>query len=80
MLIELQFDATPEQFQAVRRNFEKNGVDVPDEASGEIEQDDVKARFTYDGRTLRVSVYEKPWYAPESMVEEKLRDFIIASL
>ena len=78
--IDLEFQIGPEKFQAVRRHFAEHHVAVPDEASGEIEQSGVKARFTYDGITLRVQVYDKPWIYPEAKVIEKLSDFINSAI
>ncbi len=78
--IELEFKLTPAAFQAVRRHFAEHHVEVPDEASGEIEQSGVKARFTYDGQVLRVTVYDKPFLATDSLVIAKLTDFIESTL
>ena len=74
--INLTFQVSPEKFQAIRRHFAEHHVEVPDEASGELEQQGVKARFTYDGTTLSVTIYDKPWIYPARVVAEKLSNFI----
>ena len=66
----------PDEWGRVRSAFAREGVDVPDMASGEIEQSGIKARFTYDGSTLRVTVVEKPWLYPEGVVRSHLTEFI----
>ncbi len=77
----MSFDLTPiqadaDQWQHIREAFRLEGVDVPDEAAGEIEQDGIKARFTFDGQTLRVTVTDKPFLYPESVVKRRLENFI----
>lgn len=69
-------ELTPERWQAVRARFKSQGVTVPDEASGEIDKDGIKAQFTYDGQVLRVTIIDKPWLYPAGTVAEKLTEFI----
>ncbi len=68
--------ADPEEWQRIRSAFARKGVDVPDMAQGEIEQSGIKARFTYDGETLQVTVTDKPFVYPERLVRSRLEDFI----
>lgn len=72
----LQFTITPEQWQGVRAAFAKEGVDVPDEAAGEISQSGIRARFTFDGARLSVTVYDKPFIYPIRVVVERVKNFI----
>ena len=78
--IDLEFQITPAGFQSVRRKFASEGVVVPDATNGELEQSGVKARFTYDGRLLRVSVYDKPWAYPSGIVKSRLAEFIQSAI
>lgn len=77
----MSFDLHPIQlteakWQAVRAKFAAEGIDVPDEANGEIERDNIKAQFTWDGKTLRITIVKKPFYYPESTVTKHLSEFI----
>lgn len=74
--INLNFDVSPDQWKQVRAAFGREGVDVPDEAAGEIHRSGVKARFTYDGSRLAVTVYDKPLLYPAGVVMTKLKTFI----
>lgn len=74
--INLNFDVTPDQWQNVRSAFARKGVDVPDEAAGEISQSGIRARFTFDGARLSVTIYEKPFIYPIRVVVERVKNFI----
>ncbi len=63
-------------WQRVRAKFSADGVEVPDAATGQIERDGITAAFTWDGRTLRVTVLHKPLLYPERTVREKLTEYI----
>lgn len=76
----LTFEINPQQFEALRKHFAMHGVDVPDEAAGEISQKGVKIAFTYDGITLRLTIIDKPWLVTEDYVAGKLSEFVRQTL
>lgn len=77
--VSLEFAMSEGRWQAVRGRFAEKGVDVPDEASGEISEHGVKVRFTWDGWTLRLTIVDKPFYLRESRVVDGLTEFITAA-
>ena len=44
--------------------------------SGAFEGDGIKGAYAYDGRTLTVTIHEKPFIAPWPLIENKLRDIL----
>jgi len=76
--INLSYQLTEDQWQGVRSKFLAEGIDVPDEASGSIYQMGVECGFTWDGKTLRVSVNSKPWWLSDRRVTDGLNEFIMS--
>jgi len=72
-------ELTEQQWQIARTAFAKEGVDVPDEASGEISKDGIVARFTWDGHFLRITITDKPWIYPEKVIASRLTEFILTA-
>lgn len=78
--INLEFPCDAEAFKHLRMAAAGQGLYLPDEAHGEIEYKGIKARFTYDGRVLRITVYDKPWVYPSSVVKSRLEEAITKAM
>ena len=47
--------------------------------AGTVSGKGVKASYMFGASTIRIVIQEKPWYAPVSMVEKRVREFFAAS-
>lgn len=65
---------TRPQLQAKKAVLAQNGI-VIDGDSGTVDSHGVTVDYTYDGETLALTVVKKPFFCPESAVEDKLREF-----
>jgi hypothetical protein len=71
------FTATPDQIASLRNQLYAEGVTLPDGNSGQITGDGITANFSYDGTTLTVTIIDKPWYIPASMIFDKIQSHLV---
>tara|TARA_R110000868_G_C10733260_1_gene751795 strand:- start:77 stop:319 length:243 start_codon:yes stop_codon:yes gene_type:complete len=72
-------ELTEQQWQNARARFAKEGIEVPDEASGEISKDGIASRFTWDGHFLRITITKKPFLYPPGLVSSRIAEFILTA-
>jgi hypothetical protein len=61
----------------VTAEVKKKGVTIKgDEKKGTITHKDFKGSYTTDGKhKITITISESPWYAPCSVIDEKLQEF-----
>lgn len=70
---------TEEQFAAASRRLASNGITLTGSA-GTLTKDGVTARYEHADGQLRVSIVDKPFLLPESLIEGRLQAFLEQSV
>ena len=66
------YPLTPQGFAALRTRLLEQGVTLPAEAYGDLLYQGIKLRYSYDGEALQLSIQQKPFLIPASMIWEQL--------
>ena len=67
------------QFAAATRRLAANGIALTGN-SGTLTRDGVTARYEHTGDQLRITILDKPFLLPESLIEGRLKAFLEQSL
>ena len=67
------------QFAAAARRLATNGIALTG-SSGTLSKDGVTARYEHANGTLRVTILDKPFLFPESLIEGRLKAYLEQSL
>ena len=66
------YPLTPQGFTALRTRLLELGVTLPTEAYGDLTYQGIKLRYSYDGEALQLSIQQKPFLIPASMIWEQV--------
>ena len=75
----LAFPITPEQYELRKNDLIAQGIDIAGN-SGEIAYRGVTVQYNYNGVALTIVVKKKPWYDPESAVENVIQQWFAQPL
>ena len=75
----IELPMTDVQFAAATRRLAANGIELTG-AAGTLSKDGVTARYEHADGTLRITILEKPFLFPESLVEGRLKAYLEQSL
>lgn len=67
---------TPDQMDKFRTEAAANGITIPEGNSGRIIAHGVTMGFEYVGTTLNLSIVNKPFYIPESVIWNQIEPFL----
>ena len=67
------------QFATATRRLAANGIQLTG-PSGTLSRDGVTAKYEHTGTTLRVTILNKPFLLPESLIEGRLKAYLEQSL
>jgi hypothetical protein len=67
------------QFAAATRRLAANGIQLTGPA-GTLSKDGITAKYEHTGDRLRITILEKPFLLPESLIEGRLKAFLEQSL
>ena len=73
------YQLTPQGFAALRTRLLELGVTLPAEASGDLLYQGIKLRYSYDGEALQLSIQQKPFLVPASMIWERVDQWLASS-
>ena len=68
-----------EQFAAATRRLAANGI-VLDGPTGTLSKDGVTAKYEHAEGKLRVTILEKPFLLPQSLIEGRLKSYLEQSV
>lgn len=72
------FPLIPSQFDALRSKLLTMGVTLPSGSDGLISYSNIDLKYHYDGAKLTLSVVKKPFLIAESLIWEKVGEWINA--
>ena len=75
----IELPMTDAQFAAATRRLGQNGIALTG-PSGTISKDGVSARYEHADGRLRITILEKPFLLPESLIEGRLKAYLEQSL
>ena len=75
----IELPMTDEQFATATRRFQQNGITLTG-PTGTLSKDGVTAQYEHAGGTLRITILEKPFLLPESLIEGRLKAYLEQSL
>ena len=75
----IELPMTDDQFAAATRRLAQNGITLTGPA-GTISKDGVTATYEHAAGLLRITILEKPFLFPESLVEGRLKAYLEQSL
>ena len=75
----IEVPMTDAQFAAATRRLAANGIALTG-ASGTLSKDGVTARYEHANDTLRITILDKPFLLPESLIEGRLKAYLEQSL
>ena len=67
------------QFASATRRLAANGIHLAG-PSGTLSKDGITARYEHGDGLLRITILEKPFLLPESLIEGRLRAYLEQSL
>ena len=75
----IELPMTDDQFAAAPRRLGQNGITLTGPA-GTLSKDGVTARYEHAAGLLRITILEKPFLLPESLIEGRLKAYLEQSL
>ena len=75
----IEVPMTEAQFSAATRRLATNGIHLTG-VSGTLSKDGITARYEHVADTLRITILDKPFLLPESLIEGRLKAFLEQSL
>jgi hypothetical protein len=75
----IEVPMTEAQFASASQRLQQNGIAVTGTA-GTLSKDGVTARYEHTGSALRITILEKPFLLPESLIEGRLKAYLEQSL
>lgn len=75
----IELPMTDDQFAAATRRLAQNGIALTGSA-GTLTKDGVTAKYEHAAGLLRISILEKPFLLPESLIEGRLKAYLEQSL
>lgn len=75
----IEVPMTDEQFASATRRLAANGITLAG-PSGTLSKDGITAKYEHAGGILRVTILEKPFLLPESLIEGRLKAYLEQSL
>lgn len=75
----IELPMTDDQFAAASRRLQQNGITLTGPA-GTLSKDGVTAKYEHAAGLLRISILEKPFLLPESLIEGRLKAYLEQSL
>ena len=70
---------TEDQFAAATRRLANNGIHLAG-PTGTLSKDGITARYEHGEGRLRITILEKPFLLPDSLIEGRLKAFLEQSL
>ncbi len=70
---------TDDQFAAATRRLATNGIALTG-ASGTLSKDGVTAKYEHAEGHLRITILEKPFLLPQSLIEGRLKAYLEQSI
>ena len=67
------------QFATATRRLAANGIELTG-PSGQLSKDGITARYEHANDTLRITILDKPFLLPESLIEGRLKAYLEQSL
>ena len=67
------------QFATASRRLAANGIELTG-PSGQLSKDGITARYEHTEGTLRITILDKPFLLPESLIEGRLKAYLEQSL
>ena len=75
----IEMPMTDAQFAAATRRLQQNGIELTG-PEGTLTKDGITARYEHADGLLRVTVLDKPFLLPESLIEGRLKAYLEQSL
>lgn len=75
----IEVPMSEEQFATATRRLAANGIAL-DGPSGTIAKDGITAKYEHAAGLLRITVLDKPFLLPESLIEGRLKAYLEQSL
>ncbi len=75
----IEVPMSEEQFATATRRLAANGIAL-DGPSGTISKDGITAKYEHAAGLLRITVLDKPFLLPESLIEGRLKAYLEQSL
>lgn len=75
----IELPMTDDQFAAATRRLQQNGITLTGPA-GTLSKDGVTAKYEHVAGLLRITILEKPFLFPESLIEGRLKAYLEQSL
>lgn len=75
----IEVPMTEAQFTAATRRLASNGITLSG-PSGTLSKDGITARYEHTADVLRITILDKPFLLPESLIEGRLKAFLEQSL
>lgn len=72
------YPLTPSGFTALRTRLLELGVTLPAEDAGVLSYQGIVLNYNYDGITLTLSIRQKPFIVPSSMIWDQVDKWIAA--
>ena len=75
----IEVPMTDDQFAAATRRLKQNGIELAG-PSGTLSKDGVTAKYEHADGTLRITILEKPFLLPQSLIEGRLKAYLEQSV
>ena len=73
------YPLTTTGFDALRTKLLSMGVTLPSDSDGTLSHDGVTLKYRYDGTALTLSIQQKPFYVPASLIWDEVDGWLSAS-
>jgi len=70
------YPLTPQQFSALRTKLLELGISLPAESTGLLSYQGITLGYSYDGQTLTLTEGKKPFFAPWSLIWDKVDEWL----
>ena len=67
------------QFLTASRRLASNGIEL-NGSSGQLSKDGITAKYEHSDGALRITIVDKPFLLPESLIEGRLKAYLEQSL
>ena len=75
----IEVPMTDDQFATATRRLAANGIQLTGTA-GTLSKDGITAKYEHTGSLLRITILEKPFLLPESLIEGRLKAYLEQSV
>ena len=75
----IEVPMTDDQFAAATRRLKQNGIELAG-PSGTLSKGGVTAKYEHADGTLRITILEKPFLLPQSLIEGRLKAYLEQSV